>query len=165
MHPEAREHVARTVDGRRFHRVVEFGARDINGGVRDLFDCGDYIGLDIAPGRGVDEVTDAATWTTRKKVDAVVCCEVLEHADPWEPIIGNAAALLAPGGLLVVTAACDPRAPHSSHDGRPLTDDHEHYANVDPDDLREVTVDAGLVDVDVEAHTDRGDVYLTARKP
>ena len=165
MHPQARDYVARQAVGHTFHRVVEFGSRDINGGVRDLFDTGDYHGLDIAPGAGVDEVTDAATWTTRKKVDAVVCCEVLEHTPDWRDLIANAAALLCDGGTLIVTAACDPREPHSGHDGRPLTDDSEHYANVDPDELAGACEDAGLTVDDLEVHDRRGDVYLTASKP
>lgn len=165
MHAEARDFVASAVRGRQFHRVVEFGARDINGGVRDLFDAGDYIGLDIADGRGVDVVADAATWSTRKKVDGIVCCEVLEHTDRWRDIVANAAELLASDGTLIVTAACDPRAPHSARDGRPLTDGSEWYANIDPDELAEMCEDAGLEVTHREVHDRRGDVYLTARKP
>lgn len=165
MHAEARGFVESATRGRRFHRVVEFGSRDINGGVRDLFDCGDYIGVDVIGGRGVDVVADAATWSTRKKVDAVVCCEVLEHTDQWSDIVTNAADLLTDGGTLIVTAACDPRAPHSGHDGRPLTDHREHYANVDPDALADVCRAAGLEVVELEVHDGRGDVYLIAHKP
>lgn len=164
MHDEAREFVETVARGRQFHRVVEFGSRDINGGVRDLFDATDYIGLDIAPGPGVDVVADAADWSTRKKVDAVVCCEVLEHTGRWREIVANAARILAPGSTLIVTAACDPRAPHSAHDGRPLTDGSEHYVNVDPDELADVCADAGLEVMHREVHL-RGDVYLIAQKP
>jgi len=37
-------------------RTLEIGSLDINGSVRQFFDGGSYIGLDVAPGHGVDIV-------------------------------------------------------------------------------------------------------------
>lgn len=67
---------------------------------------------------------------------------------------------LRPGGVLVVTAACDPRAPHSAIDGGPIHAD-EHYQNVDPGLLRSWMAD--LDEVCIEVH-ERGDVYACAVK-
>lgn len=147
MHSAAREWVAaHALPG----DVLEIGSRNINGTVRDLFP-GDYTGLDISEGPGVDVVADVTEWTTRKRFDVVVCCEVLEHTDA--PIIDAAHRLLRKGGTLILTAAGPGREPHSAVDGGPLRPG-EWYANIDPDELRvalsgwsEVTVDVAGDDV------------------
>lgn len=161
MHPEARGYVAKHAG--RYPFAVELGARDVNGGVADLFDCDRYIGVDIAPGAGVDVVADAAEWWPDTPADLVVCCEVLEHTAAARRIVDNAAAMLAPGGRLIVTAATDPRPPHSAADGGPPRAG-EWYHNVDPDDLGRWMTAAGLSEIEVEAHRGRGDVYATGVK-
>lgn len=138
MHREAYEFVASCVA--RFgvpERVVEIGSRDINGTVRPLFaGCRSYVGLDLVPGPGVDVVADARTWRPRRPVDCVVCCEVLEHTPHAREIVESAHAMLREGGLLILTAACEPRRPHSAVDGGPVRDG-EYYRNVDPADLHD----------------------------
>ena len=37
-------------------RVLEIGSLDINGSTRSFFSDGDYLGIDVAPGAGVDLV-------------------------------------------------------------------------------------------------------------
>jgi SAM-dependent methyltransferase len=65
MHPEAYEYVRRAT-GAKAHqplRILEFGSRNVNGTVRDLFPAPAlYVGVDWADGLGVDYVGDAATW-------------------------------------------------------------------------------------------------------
>lgn len=158
MHAEARTFIAQhagTVGA-----VVEYGGRDVNGGVRDLFDAERWVSIDLQPGPGVDVVADAATWRPAHLADLVVCCELLEHTEHCARIIANAAATLRPGGRLLLTAACDPRAPHSGVDGGPVQPG-EPYRNVDPDDLAAWLAD-GFDEFRVEAHRDRGDVYAVA---
>jgi SAM-dependent methyltransferase len=41
--------------------------------------------------------------------DVVVCCEVLEHVEAWQPLLARATELLRSGGLLVLSV---PRDPH-----------------------------------------------------
>lgn len=140
MHAEARAFVEEQAN--RFgpwddRLVVEFGSRDVNGGVRDLFAGSEYVGVDIAAGSGVDIVADCATWASPAEVNAVVCCETLEHAERWRAIVANAAANLRSGGVLILTAACDPREPHSAVDGWNLREG-EHYGNVDTHTLAQV---------------------------
>ena len=63
MHPEARAFVAAAATRLPPGPVVELGARDFNGSVRDLFPGAPaYVGVDLAPGAGVDVVADAADW-------------------------------------------------------------------------------------------------------
>jgi len=166
MHPEARAFVAGVAPRAAARWVVELGARDFNGTVRDLFPSArGYTGVDLVPGRGVDVVADAADWRppAGPAPDLVVCCEVLEHTPRPEAVVRNAAAMLAPGGRLVVTAAAPPRPAHSAVDGGPLRPG-EHYGNVAPDALAAWLRGAGFVCETLEAHPDRGDVYALARK-
>lgn len=163
MHAEARGFVERVVaiEGP-FERVLEFGSRDINGSVRELFgEAAEYIGVDISPGPGVDLVCDAAEWT-ETGFDAVVCCEVLEHTPRGAEIIAAAGRALKPGGLLILTCATDPRAPHSATDGGPLTEG-EHYANVDEKTLARWVLAAGAGAVETAVESVRGDLWCRVR--
>lgn len=166
MHAEARAFVAGAVDAfGPFARVVEFGAADVNGGVRDLFTHADlYVGVDVVDAAGVDVVVDAADWQPDDPAsfDCVVCCETFEHTSRWVEMLVSAWSCLRAGGLLIVTAACDPREPHSAVDGWALRDG-EHYANIDPADLAAALAALGFSDVDTTTHP-RGDVYATARR-
>lgn len=109
--------------------VLELGSRDVNGSCRQLFAGARYLGVDVAEGTGVDLVADAATVEPPFTPDTVVCCEVLEHTPDAVLIIHNAARVLAPGGLLLLTCAGEGRAPHSGQDGGALRED-EWYRNI-----------------------------------
>jgi hypothetical protein len=132
MHPAAREFVRQHVTGRRFGSVVEVGALDVNGGVRDLIDCDRYVGVDRQAGPGVDLVANAHLLDHPATVNLVVCCEVLEHDPEPRTLVERMFGWLAPDGMLVMTCATDPRAPHGCAGGEVGS---EWYGNVDPDDL------------------------------
>lgn len=134
MHPEAYEYVRHAS----YHlyprpvRVVEIGSRNINGSVRGLFsDALQYRGLDLYEGPDVDIVANGATWQPARdeRPDAVVCCEVLEHATTAADIVRNAVKMLRPGGTAIFTCAGAGRTPHSAIDGGPIREG-EHYENV-----------------------------------
>jgi SAM-dependent methyltransferase len=167
MHPEARAFVAALAPGQAATRVVELGARDFNGSVRDLFPgAAAYTGVDLLPGAGVDVVADASEWRPppgQPAPDLVLCCEVLEHTRAASAVVRNAHALLAPGGRLVVTAASTGRPAHSALDGGPLRAG-EYYRNVDRRDLAGWLLGAGFALETLEFHPSRGDVYALARK-
>jgi hypothetical protein len=160
LHAEAFSFVATVTDGRTFGAVLDIGGRNVNGSVRGLFSCDEYLALDIAPGDGVDIVADAADWTPTRTFDAVVCCEVFEHTPRWPEILKTIAAALDVGGTAIITAAADPRAPHSAIDGGPLRAG-EYYGNVDPALLAKEMAAAGFSGriAGNEAH---GDVYALA---
>lgn len=163
MHVEAAAFVALTA-GRLgpFESVLELGGLNINGSVRPYFPGARYVSVDIVPGPGVDVVADATTYRPTERYDAVVCCEVLEHVEGGDRFLATAWEALHPGGLLIFTAACPPRVPHSAVDGGPLRQG-EYYRNVDPSLL--ATWLAGWKDAEIETHEDRGDIYAVARKP
>lgn len=163
MHAEARAFVSRAVAHHGpFATVVELGALDINGGVRDLFGDADYLGLDLVAGPGVDVVADAADWRPPRSAAAVVCCEVLEHTPQGEDIVTSAYHALAPGGVLILTAACAPRQAHSAIDGG-APRQGEFYRNVVPAVL-EGWLWRHFDEVGLEVDRERGDVYALARK-
>lgn len=161
MHDEAyafvRERLAELSPPR---NVVELGGLDFNGSVRGLFGDTQYCSVDLVPGKSVDVVADAAEFTPSEPPDLVVCCEVLEHSPHADQIVRNAIRILAPGGVLLVTCATDPRAPHSAVDGMTVRSG-EWYQNVPLDAFR-----TWLDGVQVH-HLDtlpRGDLQCLARK-
>lgn len=93
----------------RGRRVLEVGARNINGSARRLvesFQPSEYLGVDIAPGPGVDQICDIGGLVERfgaGRFDVVVCTEVLEHVRDWRGAVGNLKGVLAAGGILLAT--------------------------------------------------------------
>lgn len=156
MHASAREWIAKHVAGRTFGDVVEVGSRNVNGGVRDLIVCASYVGVDLVAGDGVDIVGDARAMTF--DADLVVCCEVLEHERHWGALLWRMWTWVRPGGALLVTAACEPRAPHGCGGGD--VGEGEWYGNVDPWIFWMAAVGDGVFEHDDVA----GDVRLMARK-
>ncbi len=144
--------------------VLDIGGRDVNGTVRPLFPGAEvYRSVDIAPGAGVDIVADAADWMPDQQYDTVVCTEVFEHTPRWPEICATAYLALVPGGLFVATMAGPGRAAHSAVDGGPIRAG-EYYGNVGPDELRDVLIDLGFVDVVVDQQQIPADVRCVARR-
>ena len=56
-------------------------------------------------------VTDLDTQEHARAYDAVFCMEVLEHVVDWNPVIGQMARLLAPGGKLIVSVPVETGLP------------------------------------------------------
>lgn len=119
---------------RTFPVIVEIGSRDINGTVKGLFTFDSYTGVDLYDGPGVDVVGDCTQWEPPVAPDAVVCCEVLEHAPNAEEIVRWAHRVLKPGGTLILTCATDPRSAHSGISEQPWQPG-EYYRNVSPHDI------------------------------
>lgn len=153
--------------GDHLYTVLEFGARNINGSIRDIFRGTIYWGIDLKDGKGVDQVTSASNYECPLgTVDIVVCCEVLEHTPLVNEIVKSAYKNLAYGGWFVVTCATDPRLPHSAIDGG-YARLHEYYLNVDPQVLKTSVCRAGFEVSDLQMRNipnHGGDLYLTARK-
>jgi SAM-dependent methyltransferase len=143
-----------------FERVLEIGSYDVNGSVRPLFGECDYTGIDVRGGPGVDVVADGAKYEADEPLDAVVCCEVLEHAENAADIVANAYRLLKRRGYFLATMAGPERVPHSNDGHANLGD--EYYRNVAPDTLREWL--EPFAEVELYEYPERGDLYVVARK-
>jgi SAM-dependent methyltransferase len=162
VHTEAFQFVERTVRSLPSRqRVVEFGGLNINGTIRGLF-AAEYTSVDQVAGPGVDVVADAATYTHPVQVDTVVCCEVLEHTPDGAAIVANAALLLEPNGVLILTCAANPRLPHSAVDGGGLREG-EYYGNVAAEDFNTWLDAAGFEARRVLIHP-HGDLHAIAWK-
>lgn len=163
MHPAAYQWVAEHAT-REPVTVLDIGGRDINGSPRRLFPAATtYLVVDMLPGPGVDVVADATSWRADRAFDVVVCTEVFEHAAVWRQLCQAAYEQLAPGGLFITTMAGPGRAVHSALDGGPALCPGEHYANVNPDDLKGALADCGFTGIDVDQLGP--DVRAVARRP
>jgi hypothetical protein len=87
--------------------VVEVGSKDYGSTVnfRDLYP-GEYIGVDLEPGKGVDVVADLSggLGSLRENHFALaICCSVLEHTPvPWT-MAANLTRLLKARGMLYIS--------------------------------------------------------------
>ena len=151
--------------------VVEFGSLNVNGSARDIFPQGrgEWTGVDLVEGPGVDVVADACHYTHPKGVDIVICCEMLEHCSRPGLVISSAWNCLKPKGLLVLTAASPKRLPHSC-DGRPVSSKRplpkgEFYAGIEPEWLAWELKSQGWEVLNFMEDEMAGDVYAIARKP
>ena len=124
MHPSAYAFATRALTPEQVagKRVVEVGAYNYNGSARDaisVHDPASYTGTDMQPGPGVDWAVPAEKLPSHLGeacADVVICTEMLEHAEDWQAAMAGIAAILVPGGLLVLTTR-GPGFPYHPHPG------------------------------------------------
>jgi SAM-dependent methyltransferase len=163
MHSEAFAFAAQTLAGLNLPtiRALEIGARDFNGSVRVIVNTLQpewYVGIDTAPGPGVDAIGDGSDYQPAATPNLVICTEVLEHTPHARDVVRQIGRVLEPGGFALITCATDPRAPHSAVDGNAVRHG-EYYANVGPMALMDWLAQARLEPLTFEVHSDRGDLY------
>lgn len=67
---------------------------------------GEYVGVDLAEGEGVDAVVDLSRTLgslPESHFDLVICCSVLEHVDQPYAMADNLVRLLRPGGRIYIS--------------------------------------------------------------
>lgn len=90
-------------------RILEAGALDVNGSLRSaaaLCDPAEYVGVDIARGRGVDrlcDVTELVAAFGAESFDVVICTELLEHVRDWRAAVRNIKGVCRKGGIILIT--------------------------------------------------------------
>jgi len=144
---------------------IDIGGRNINGGIKNLFDPAGWVALDHIAGSGVDIVADLRTFYPDKKWGLVTCTEVAEHleGDDLPLLISTLWRCCAKDGAVLFTAAMDPRKPHNSV-GVLGVPENEPYCNVDPEKLE--TAMANHFDkVEMSFDFKHGDVYCIAKLP
>ncbi len=88
--------------------VVEIGSKDYGStsSFRDTYKDVEYVGVDLAPGPGVDVVADLTAGTgtlPRNHFSLGICCSVLEHVHrPWI-MAEHITDLIRPGGVLYMS--------------------------------------------------------------
>lgn len=153
---------ALTPDEIRGKAVIEAGALNVNGSAREAIEAhgpASYTGTDMRPGDGVDVVCLAEELPGRfggDSADVVICTEMLEHAADWQAAMRGLAAVLAPGGLLVLTT----RGPGFPLHGYP--EDHWRYT---VDAMGQIITALGLDLLRLELDPEAPGVFAKARKP
>ena len=141
-------------------RVIELGSYDMNGSLQPIvksWNPSEYVGVDIAPGPGVDVVCDADDTLKkfgRDRFDVVISTEAIEHTRNWRTVISNIKNLCAPGGVMIVTT-CMPGHYYHPHPG-----DFWRYT---PEDFRAIFSDCEIENVASDPRT--LGVYIRAIKP
>ncbi len=92
--------------------VLELGSKYVNGTVRDVFICDDYVGVDWESGPCVDRVSKVHELDIETQFDAVVSASMLEHDPFWEQSITKMVELLKQDGVLILSWGAALNAPH-----------------------------------------------------
>lgn len=140
--------------------VVEVGSRIVSGSPRDIISWlapGVYVGVDMIDGKGVDLVLPAEKLSTRfESVDIVIATELLEHIEFWQIAVTQMKQIVAPGGLILVTARA-PGFPYHPHPG--------DYWRFTIEDFRTIFADFEVLALEQDPQIDHPGVFLKARKP
>lgn len=125
-------------------KVLEFGARNINGDVRDLFapSC-EITGVDCVNGPNVDHVCLCHDFHSTTLYDVVFCTEMLEHDPHWRSTLESMYRLTKGGGLVFLTCATEGRSEHGTtdrpyHIGTAEGPDPRYYRNLTERDIMQV---------------------------
>ncbi len=120
-------------------RVLEVGALDINGSVRQLFSDCDYTGADLQLGPGVDVACPGQLLELPSgSFDTVISAECFEHNPFWRETFANMLRMCRPGGTVLVTCASTGRMEHgttrTNPDASPFTVQArwDYYRNLTP---------------------------------
>src|SRR4051794_12252957 len=90
--------------------IYEFGSFQVEGQVeyadlRSLFPGKPYVGCDMRPGPGVDQVEDVSAMSLGDEVaGTVLCIETFEHVFEVRRAFDEVFRVLKPGGLFVITS-------------------------------------------------------------
>jgi len=119
-------------------RIAEIGSLNINGSIRDYFKSDMYLGFDISPGPGVDEVQlGQLIGSASGSYDVTVSAECFEHNPFWVETFSNMLRLTKPGGLVIFSCATTGRQEHGTSrttpKDSPLTTQlgWDYYRNLD----------------------------------
>lgn len=142
MHPTVAVWVKAKIDEHALSGdVLEVGSYDVNGSVRALFAGGEYIGVDMREGPGVDQVAEAkALPFEEKRFDVVVSTEMLEHDATFWLSLPEMARVLRPGGHMLITARST---------GFPIHDFPSDYYRFSPEGLAFLFELAGCDSVEI----------------
>lgn len=123
-------------------KVLEVGSLDINGTIRVFFEDCEYKGIDVGPGKCVDQVIGGhEIQDPDNYYDTVCSCECFEHNPHWVETFRNMYRMTRPGGLIFMTCASSGRSEHGtskhSPDDSPHTVQWDYYRNLEQKDFED----------------------------
>ena len=86
-------------------KILELGSLDVNGTPREVYGTsGEYFGIDIEFGKGVDLVMNANDIITKlgfQEFDLVICMNLIEHDQYFWKTLEGIKHVLKPGGYFI----------------------------------------------------------------
>jgi SAM-dependent methyltransferase len=140
--------------------VIEVGAFNVNGSMRSIVEelhPERYLGVDIFPGPGVDEICAAEDLVAHfgaETFDLVISTEMIEHVRDWRIVLSNLKQLVRPHGILLITT----RAQGFSYHGCP-----GDFWRYELNDIRILCADFNIEALQPDPK--QPGVFLKARKP
>ena len=153
-------------------QICEIGSCDVNGGIRSIFSrFKSYVGVDVVPGPGVDEVCKGHLYPAlNSSFDLVLSSECLEHDPYWRLTVENMIRLVRPGGIIAISCASTGRVEHGTKRTRASDSpgSHtlgDHYKNIDPSDFLGVIKDSAAFSTTVFDYNKYScDIYFAGLK-
>lgn len=146
-------------------KVIDCGSLDINGSLRAYFDNSEYIGVDIATGRGVDMVCKIHELPFKEAFDTVVSAEMLEHDEYWRDSLKKMYAMCKPDGYIVISAAGDGRPEHgTTRTGAHWGTSNDYYKNILEEDFHEIFLPEMFSIYEISHDRNHGDIFFLGKK-
>jgi SAM-dependent methyltransferase len=148
--------------------VLEVGSLDINGTVRDFFASRKYVGVDVAPGKGVDVVCKGEYLSyPDNSFDVTVSVECFEHNPEWVATFQNMWRMSK--DFVIITCASTGRPEHGTRKTSPQDSPHtlewDYYGNLTEDDFRKhFDIDSLFTEYRFEYNPEASDLYFYGRK-
>jgi SAM-dependent methyltransferase len=153
--------------------VIEIGSADVNGTIRPFFAGSHYVGVDLAPGPGVEMVASGdEVALPGDSVDLAISCECFEHNPKWRETLVNMHRMTKPGGVVAMTCASRGRLEHGTTRTRPfespgtISVGWDYYRNLNREDFERALPLAEMFESHAFFRNDVSkDLYFLGRKP
>ena len=144
--------------------VIEIGSLNINGSIRSLFEGCYYIGVDLAPGEGVDIVAlGHEVELEDRSFDVSISCECFEHNPFWRETFLKMCRLSRE--IVVLTVATHGRLEHGTSSTTPRDSPFtferwDYYRNLGVEDLSSFPLNQLFKEYEISYSRRTNDIYF-----